>query len=116
MRTPTDPKELGRQGEQRAATWYQDNGFAIVARNWRCEHGEIDVIAANDHVLVFCEVKSRASTRWGAPAEAVTPTKQRRLRRVASAWLQASTTRRKTVRFDVASYVHGALSVIEDAF
>lgn len=116
MRTRTDPKELGRRGEDKAAESYRAAGYEIVERNWRCEHGEIDIIAASDAVLVFCEVKSRASNRWGTPAEAVTAAKQLRLRRLAAAWLASSPDRWPRLRFDVASYVHGSVSIIEDAF
>jgi len=70
---------------------------------------------------VFCEVKTRASTRFGAPFEAVTPAKQRRLRNLALRWLAERTTHRRTLRFDVASVTRTAdndlvVEVLEGAF
>ena len=58
--------------------------------------------------LAFCEVKTRSSTRFGAPVEAVTPTKQRRLRVLAARWLADHNTRRRELRFDVASVIRAA--------
>ncbi len=85
----------------------------MVDRNWRTARGEIDLVlvAPAGVAIVFCEVKTRTSSAFGAPAEAVTPAKQRRLRQLAAAWLAASTAdgpapvrrRRRTLRFDVAS-------------
>jgi hypothetical protein len=65
------------------------HGYQIVERNWRSRIGEIDLVCSRDDVLVFCEVKSRRTDRLGAPAEAVTVSKQLRLRRLAAAYLQA---------------------------
>ncbi len=87
----------------------------MLSRNWRCELGEIDVVAARDGLVVVCEVKSRTSGSFGVPAEAVGPDKQRRLRRLAARYL-AETGRRGTVRFDVASVRSGELEVLQAAF
>ena len=97
-------------------------GYRVVARNWRCTAGEIDLIlvlpgAAGAHVLVFCEVKARAGSEFGGPEGAVNWAKQRRLRRLAATWLAAEKPRGLvTVRFDVAAVVGARVQVIEAAF
>jgi putative endonuclease len=88
----------------------------VVARNWRSRSGEIDLIARRGRLLVVCEVKTRSSTAYGSPAEAVTPVKRRRLRRLAAEWLAASGTRGVDVRFDVAAVLGEAVEVVEAAF
>jgi uncharacterized protein (TIGR00252 family) len=81
---------LGSQGEQAVAEWYEARGFSVVARNWRTRSGEIDLVVGKDRLIVMCEVKTRSSDRFGSPAESVTPTKIRRLRRLAAEWLSKS--------------------------
>ena len=108
--------ELGAAGETAAARWYQDNGYEVIDRNWRCRAGEIDLIVGRGRVVVFVEVKTRTSTVYGTPAEAVTPVKQRRIRRIAVAWLGASSRSAAQLRFDVASVMGDRVEVIEDAF
>lgn len=93
---------LGRLGEDAAADLYVELGFEIVERNYRCVGGEIDVIATDGKVLVFCEVKTRRTDRWGDPSEAVGYRKQQRLRRLAATWL-AERRAGLPVRFDVIS-------------
>ncbi|MCU1372249.1 MAG: hypothetical protein JWO77_3443 [Ilumatobacteraceae bacterium] len=109
---------LGAAGEERAAAWYRQHGYAVVARNWRCREGEIDLVCARAGTLVICEVKTRSSLAYGHPAEAVTPTKQRRLRTLARLWLAAQDppVRARTIRFDVAAVLPGEVDVIESAF
>ncbi len=79
---------VGRYGEDVACRFLQSNGITVVARNWRCPHGEVDIVAVDGSTLVVCEVKTRTGDRCGSPAEAVTPEKVRRLRRLAAIWLQ----------------------------
>lgn len=109
---------LGAAGEERAATWYVAQGYAVLDRNWRCKEGEIDLICAKDRTLVICEVKTRSSLAYGHPAEAVTPAKQKRLRSLALLWLasQDPPVRSDALRFDVAAVLPGAVDVIEAAF
>ena len=78
---------FGRQGEDAAASWYQEAGYRILDRNWRCAQGEIDLIVAQDSTVVFVEVKARSSTRFGSGFEAVDWRKQRRVRQLARLWL-----------------------------
>jgi putative endonuclease len=102
MPTPPDPRRtLGAYGEQLAARYLQDQGMLVLDRNWRCVHGELDLVARDGDCLVFCEVKTRRSERFGAPVEAVTWQKARRLRRLAAAWLQEHQVRSGHVRIDV---------------
>jgi len=82
------PKDaLGRQGEQLAAEFLQGAGFLILDRNYRCAQGELDIVAADQRVLVACEVKTRSSLTYGTPIEAITGQKLRRLRRLAVHWV-----------------------------
>jgi putative endonuclease len=91
-----------------------------VARNWRCRDGEIDLVVRRDGVLAFCEVKARSGTGFGLPAEAVTPAKQARIRRLAARWLgeQGPRLGRRpgVIRFDVAAVLGDELEVFEEAF
>ena len=76
-------------------------GFRIVARNWRCRYGELDVIADDQGAVVFVEVKTRTGDGFGGIPEAVTPLKVRRIRRLAGMWLAGQDTRWSQVRIDV---------------
>jgi len=107
---------LGVSGEDAAAAWYAAHGYEVLARNWRVREGELDVVARRGDVLVVCEVKARTTDAFGTPLEAVTPTKQARIRRLAAAFLAASPVRARVVRFDVAAVLDGRLEVVEDAF
>ena len=69
--------------------WYEAHGYEVVARNWRCREGELDIVARRGRLHVFCEVKSRSSDAFGVPAEAVGRPKRARLRRLAALWFAA---------------------------
>jgi putative endonuclease len=92
---------LGRRGEDLAVEYLQRRGFVVLSRNWRCRDGELDVVAVDRTRLVVCEVKTRSGTAFGEPAEAVTPTKAARIRRVTQAWLTEHQVRWCEIRFDV---------------
>src|SRR3954464_14366258 len=80
----------GELGERIAEEHLEHRGYSIVARNFRTRHGELDLIAADDRSLVFCEVKTRvAGSRGGpdGPLDAIGPRKRDRLRRMATQWL-----------------------------
>jgi len=114
-------RALGAAGEDAVAQWYRDCGFSVLARNWRVREGEIDVVAARDATIVFCEVKTRRGDAFGIPAEAVTPRKQARLRKLAIHWLRDNDAHGDVLRFDVASVTpdgRGAwiVDVLEAAF
>ncbi|EFQ83152.1 putative TIGR00252 family protein [Aeromicrobium marinum DSM 15272] len=109
---------LGRYGEQVAATHLISIGMVVLDRNWTCRHGEIDLVARDGQTLVICEVKTRTSTRYGGPFEAVTGAKAARLRRLAAAWLQAHDVDPPSLRIDVVSVVvprRGAPEVVRIA-
>jgi len=82
-----DAQRFGRTSEADAARYLQRAGYRIVARNYRTPFGEIDVIAYDESVLAFVEVKARRSDRFGTPQSAVTHEKQRKLTKVALAYL-----------------------------
>jgi putative endonuclease len=113
-------RDLGRTGEDLASDLYRRRGFEVIERNYRCRDGEIDIVARRGKLLVFCEVKARASNRWGEPAEAVGIVKQQRLRRLASRWLSERSPGAAEIRFDVVSIVaRGSryeVSLIPEAF
>ena len=109
-------QRTGARGEAKAAAWYEARGGVVVARNWRCRDGEIDLVVRCDRTLVFCEVKTRRSDAFGLPAEAVTATKRARIRHLAARWLDESGVRPQAVRFDVASVLAGRVEIIQDAF
>ena len=78
---------VGAYGERLAARYLVESGMQILDRNWRCDQGEIDIVAMDDACLVIVEVKTRRSLVFGSPAEAVTAVKAARLRRLAGCWL-----------------------------
>lgn len=77
---------LGRHGEDAAARLLTSEGLTLVARNWRCGEGELDLVAVDGADLVIVEVKTRSSELYGHPLEAVDGRKRRRLLRLAVAW------------------------------
>jgi putative endonuclease len=101
---------LGNDGESVAADYLERHGYEIVDRNYRCKAGEIDIVARHRDTIVFCEVKTRRTDRWGEPSEAVHHRKQARLRRLAAAWLATHRVSSTCVRFDVVSIVGGRAS------
>ena len=92
--------EIGRFGEDAAVKHLRKQGFRIVERNFRASHNEIDIVAENKDTLVFVEVKTRHSSDFSSPIEAVTPAKQRRTIAAARAYLYKSNCD-KQIRFDV---------------
>ena len=104
-------------GEAAAAAWYEARGYEVVARNWRCRDGELDLILQRGRMFVFCEVKSRTTDAFGLPAEAVTRQKRARIRRLAARWLEEDAPLRpREIRFDVIAILGGELEVYEGAF
>jgi putative endonuclease len=117
---PGRNRAVGAQGEDLVASWYSASGYRVLARNWRCREGELDIVASKGRTLAICEVKARSGSLFGLPAEAVGRAKQARLRRLAARWLAENRERAGghpwTVRFDVASVLAGEVDVIEGAF
>ncbi|MEW9555252.1 YraN family protein [Nonomuraea sp. NPDC050783] len=93
--------ELGKQGEQLAATYLQAKGMTIIDRNWRCRHGEIDIIAEDGTTLIVVEVKTRSSRSHGTALESVSRRKLARLHLLAAKWLSAQSRTFDAVRVDV---------------
>ena len=109
-------RALGIAGEDAAAAWYEANGYEVVARNWQCRDGELDLIVRRNRTIVFCEVKCRASDVFGSPAEAVNHLKRQRIRVLAAKWLEDFPVRVREIRFDVVSVIGADVEVIEGAF
>ncbi len=104
MTIPDNPSraEIGALGEQFAVEHLEAVGMQIVARNWRCRYGELDVIASESgHTLVFVEVKTRTGDGFGGLSEAVTMAKVRRIRRLAACWLAQQDEHWPALRIDV---------------
>jgi putative endonuclease len=99
---------LGIDGEEHAAHFLHAAGMEILARNWRCSEGEIDIVALDCRTLVICEVKTRSGVGFGTPLEAVTRPKARRLRRLAVAWLRTQGLAFDQIRIDVVGVLRTA--------
>ena len=96
-------RKTGSAGEDAAARFLQRNGYAVLETNFYYDHGEIDIVAKEGNTLVFVEVKSRRSGRFGAPEESVTPRKQELLRRTAEGYVLSKNLGAVECRFDVVS-------------
>jgi putative endonuclease len=96
-----DRTEVARRGEDAAAAFLTRIGMDVLERNWRCPAGEVDIIARDGDALVFVEVKTRRSERAGTAEEAVSPTKQRKIARLADTYLRTVDRACDEVRFDV---------------
>ncbi len=97
----------GRIGEDLAAAHLISQGLIVLDRNWRCEVGEIDIVAKDGDSLVLCEVKTRSSIRFGHPLEAVTAAKAARLRRLAARWIREHRVRPAEIRIDIVGIILG---------
>ena len=104
-------RSVGAQQEEKAAEYLESQGYQILERNFRCKAGEIDLIAEEAGCLVFLEVKYRKSSRYGMPAEAVTPAKQRRICR-----MSRRIPENRGFRFDVVSILGDEIQVYSNAF
>jgi putative endonuclease len=108
--------DVGRDKEQLAADYLVRQGLKTIARNHRCRFGEIDLIMRDGKALAFVEVRYRASTRFGTPAETVTVAKQRRLAAAAADYLRSQPSM-LPCRFDVVAIGdHDQIEWIKDAF
>ena len=111
----------GRLGEDAAERWYAGRGYRLLARNWRCRMGELDLVLARGDTVVVCEVKARRGSRYGGGWEAVHARKRAKIRSLTEAFLLAHDLRPRSVRFDVASVAvredaSVRLHVFQDAF
>lgn len=93
--------QTGRRGEDIAAAYLVEKGYTLVARNWRCEAGELDMVLQDGNTLVFVEVRTRRSRRFGPAEESITPAKQSRLIELAHTYLQETSAGDCLWRIDV---------------
>lgn len=99
--------DKGKKGEILAAEYLEQHGLKMVAQNFRCPLGEIDLIGRDGKTIVFIEVKSRSTTSYGLPQDAVTRSKQRRLTHLARWYLKRHGLEREPARFDVVAIIWG---------
>ncbi len=112
-----DHLAAGRQGEDLAAQHVESLGWTLLARNWRCPQGEIDLIAqepGRHGAVVFVEVKCRRGTGYGDPLESITVAKQRKLRQLMQLWLRQNGAR-SVIRLDAVGVLlqHDRAAVID---
>ncbi|TRZ83648.1 MAG: YraN family protein, partial [Actinobacteria bacterium] len=109
-----------RWAEDLVASFYQRNGYEIVARNWHCREGELDIVATSHSdagsTIVIVEVKARATNNFGEPFEAVTLAKQKKLRITTTKFLVANPKVHGEIRFDVVAVLGTRIEVLQNAF
>lgn len=110
----------GRQGEDLAAGYLERAGYRIIERNYRCLFGEIDLVARDGGTIVFIEVKSRRSDRFGPPQASVGPKKQKKMSQIALHYLEQNQLHACKARFDVVAVsllpAGHRVELIRDAF
>ncbi len=115
MKNHPDTDRIGQEGEDIACRALRERGYRIIARNWSCRFGEIDIIAREEDVLVFVEVKLRSDTEFGGAPAAVTPRKRARMIAAARCFF-AQTQPELPARFDVVAIDQGEIRLIQAAF
>ncbi|MBR5159592.1 MAG: YraN family protein [Bacteroidaceae bacterium] len=95
---------LGKEGENYAADYLDEQGYEILDRNWMCGHKDLDIVASKEGTLVFVEVKTRSTMDWGDPEEAVNEKKIRNLVHAADAYIRYNRLD-MDVRFDIISII-----------
>ena len=105
----------GDKSENEACCFLKQEGYRILARNWRTRTGEVDIIARDGDILVFVEVKARSSNGFGGPEAAVDLAKQRRLISAALSFMEVTKCELPT-RFDVVAILPGKVRLYQDAF
>jgi len=113
-------QKFGEKSENLAAWYLRENGYKIIEQNYRNRIGEIDIIAQDKKTIVFVEVKSRRSIRYGSPKWAVTPQKQRKISMVALYYLKATKQINAKARFDVVAITSNRdvpqIEIVKNAF
>lgn len=94
---------VGKYGEDRASEFLERQGYQVIDRNWRCNLGEIDIVARDQDCLVFAEVKTRSRTGFGHPFEVITEAKMQTMRRLVGEWCRANHVSSVQVRLDAIS-------------
>jgi putative endonuclease len=114
------PQQFGTKSESLAAWYLKKNGYKIIEQNYRTPLGEIDIIAKEKRTIVFVEVKSRRSIRYGNPKWAVTPQKQRKISMVALQYLKSTRQMDNRARFDVVAVISNRdqpqIEIVKNAF
>ena len=93
--------EVGKQGEDEAVKYIQNQGYKIIQRNFECRQGEIDIVAKDNNEYVFIEVKTRQNFNYGRPVDAVTEQKQKHILKATKYYLYLHKLENQYVRFDV---------------
>ena len=109
-------RKTGTWYEQKAAEYLKCQGLVILAHNYRCRFGEIDLIARDGRYVVFVEVKARKNANFGLPREAVNYYKQRKIRMVATQYLKSTNKLNTPCRFDVVEILGDEIEHIENCF
>lgn len=109
-------KDFGNIGEKIAQNYLKEQGYKIVKTNYKNKIGEIDIIAEDNDVLVFVEVKYRKNTTFGLPREAVNLEKQRKIRMVAMSYINKYNLHNNLCRFDVVEILGDTITLIKDCF
>ncbi len=109
-------KFLGRIGEKKAEKYLKEQGYKILATNYKTHLGEIDIIAKDKDEIVFVEVKTRKNEDYGAPSEAVTREKQKKYFKVSTEYLVKNKLMEAVCRFDVIEVEDDKINHIKDAF
>ena len=109
---PDNRQALGRRGEEYAARYLAGHGYRVLARNWRCATGEIDLVAEKTGTLIFVEVRTRRGDRWGTPEESITPAKRAKLISAAQTYLDEHGEADRDWRIDVVAIQVGTRSEV----
>ncbi|MBO5852932.1 MAG: YraN family protein [Clostridia bacterium] len=117
--------EIGRIGEDLVARWLKSKGYIILRQNYRCDYGEIDIVAENPKVIAFVEVKTRKENSLVSPKDAVDTAKQRKLAITAKDFVRKAFLKNMPYRFDIAEVTYSldedgipkySLNYIKNAF
>lgn len=113
--------QLGRQGEEAAVVFLEANGYKILEKNFKTSLGEIDLIASDDGILCFIEVKTRTTQKYGSGFEAVSKFKQHKLSKLALFYLKGKKLLHRKARFDIVSVEktpdgEGEIKLLQNAF
>lgn len=110
-------RQLGASKEKEVCSYLEQNGYRIKMLNFRCRYGEIDIVAEDNRTTVFLEVKFRSTIRYGYPEEAVTPLKQKTIRKVARVYMMLyGISYDSDVRFDVVAVLGNDIKLYKNAF
>ncbi|PKM50749.1 MAG: YraN family protein [Firmicutes bacterium HGW-Firmicutes-7] len=109
-------RAIGNEGEERAVTYLMKEGCSIITTNYTCKIGEIDIIAMQDSVIIFIEVKYRKNTKMGRPGESVNYFKQMKIIKSAMWYAQKHGLFDKAMRFDIIEIIDNEIIWIKNAF